>query len=142
MPPLLPRPRQADFAGRRVTPGDRRSASDPALPAQGYRLTIGEDGRVLIDAADPAGQRYAELTLDQLTEPDGTVPAGQITDWPDFPVRAVMLDISRGMAHMPGVLDELQMRIFWRAWAALVDGGPFPAPVELPESPVPQSATV
>jgi p-cumate 2,3-dioxygenase alpha subunit len=44
-------------------------------------------------------------------------------------------DISRGMSRMPEVLDELQMRVWWRAWAAAVDGRPLPGPVELPESP-------
>jgi p-cumate 2,3-dioxygenase alpha subunit len=43
-------------------------------------------------------------------------------------------DMSRGMTREPTVLDELQMRVFWRTWAALLDGRPAPEPVALPET--------
>lgn len=33
-------------------------------------------------------------------------------------------DISRGMTRVPKTDDELQMRTFWRAWAAVLDGEP------------------
>ena len=49
-------------------------------------------------------------------------------------------DISRGMARVPESLDELQMRIFWRAWAAYMDGVPIPEVTEYPETPVPVAA--
>jgi hexosaminidase len=108
---LVPRPRRARFEGRarveirggdegredaRVRDGAQRRR-EPALPPQGYRLTIGHDGALRIDAADDAGLFYAEATLAQLRAAggDGTVPVGQIEDWPDLPVRGVMLDVSR-----------------------------------------------
>src|SRR4051812_1612542 len=109
--PLLPRPRHTDLAGRRVIPAGRRSAPDPSLPAQGYRLTVAGDGTVTIDPADPSGEQYARTPLAQLTEADGTVPVGQIADWPDFQVRGVMLDISRSkvptMATLLDLIDRL-----------------------------------
>jgi p-cumate 2,3-dioxygenase alpha subunit len=43
-------------------------------------------------------------------------------------------DISRGMTRTPELLDELQMRVWWRAWVAAMQGEPLPAPVELPET--------
>jgi hypothetical protein len=65
------------------------------LPAQGYRLSIGPSG---IDCAgsDLAGLFYAAATLIQiLRQCPSLLPSGEIVDWPDFPVRGVMLDISR-----------------------------------------------
>jgi hexosaminidase len=67
---------------------------------QGYRLAI-VDGSIRITAAQPAGIQYALATLVQcvLQAPgtDGHVvlPEGEIEDYPDFPVRGVMLDVSR-----------------------------------------------
>ena len=46
-------------------------------------------------------------------------------------------DISRGMTRMPTVTDEVQVRAYWRAWAARMDGRPIPPPVEWPETPNP-----
>ena len=46
-------------------------------------------------------------------------------------------DISRGMTRMPTVIDEVQVRAYWRAWAARMDGRPIPPPVEWPETPIP-----
>lgn len=69
---------------------------DPAgIPwAQGYRLEIAPTG-ILLAAHDEAGLFYGVATLCQLlSEPDG-LPCLLIEDWPDFPVRGVMLDISR-----------------------------------------------
>ena len=44
-------------------------------------------------------------------------------------------DISRGMARKSNSQDELQIRTFWRSYAALMDGQGFPARVEGVESP-------
>ena len=44
-------------------------------------------------------------------------------------------DVSRGMATVPSSQDELQIRTFWRAYAALLDGGGFPDRVEGIEAP-------
>jgi len=62
---------------------------------QGYELTITEQGiHVVADA--PAGVFYAVMTLTQILQQRGrTLPTLRIRDWPDFPNRGVMLDISR-----------------------------------------------
>ena len=70
---------------------------DPAgiVHAQGYRLTISAAG-VTITAHDAPGALYAVCTLAQIIEQCGVqLPYLTINDWPDFPVRGVMLDISR-----------------------------------------------
>ena len=65
--------------------------------AQGYLLTI-RPGGVRLLAADPAGLYSGVSTLRQLlgqTDPAGRTACLQIEDWPSFPVRGVMLDVSR-----------------------------------------------
>lgn len=67
---------------------------NPELPQQGYLLTYAETIR--LEYADAAGLRYAQQTLDQLRAlPLPQQRAVTIEDWPDFPRRAFMLDISR-----------------------------------------------
>jgi len=65
------------------------------LPAQGYRLDIGEKG-VELSGGDLAGVRYGVQTLRQLLRQcQGALPLGRIEDHPDFAVRGVMLDVTR-----------------------------------------------
>ncbi len=65
------------------------------LPAQGYRLGISSQG-LHLKASDAAGLFYGVMTLRQLwRQTGGLLPACVIEDHPDFPVRGVMLDISR-----------------------------------------------
>jgi hypothetical protein len=63
---------------------------------QSYRLRIVPEG-VRAEAQDRAGLFYAALTLAQLIRLAGerALPVCEIEDAPDFPVRGVMLDISR-----------------------------------------------
>jgi hexosaminidase len=101
-PELLPRPRRIRLEGRaRVRPaGAPLQRRDPALAPEGYRLAVGHDGTVAVTAADDAGRFYAEATLAQLArlcpaDAPGTLPVGEVEDWPDLAVRGVMLDVSR-----------------------------------------------
>lgn len=74
-----------------------RVAPDQIKQPQGYALTIGS-GPIVVEAHDTAGAFYGLSTLIQiLCHPivPFTLPGLRITDWPDFPVRGVMLDISR-----------------------------------------------
>ena len=82
-----------------------------AQPAQGYRLTLAPTG-ISIESADPAGEFYARRTLAQIqAQCPTTLPALHIEDHPDFPVRGVMLDISRDkvptMATLRALIDQL-----------------------------------
>lgn len=62
---------------------------------QGYQLTI-TPLEISITAADAAGIFYGVCTLNQLLKQYGaSLPSLTIEDWPDFPARGVMLDISR-----------------------------------------------
>ena len=88
-------------------PGWRISAGSPAQASicfrivasvagpQSYRLEV-VPGRVSAEAQDRAGLFYAAVTLVQLMRLSACrLPECRIEDAPDFPVRGVMLDISR-----------------------------------------------
>ncbi len=87
---------------------------DPALigQPQGYRLVV--DGRgVAVTGGSPAGVFYGTVTLVQLLRLCATpeeaihLPQVHIRDWPDFPHRGVMLDISRDRVPTLETLLEL-----------------------------------
>src|SRR5690606_993390 len=95
--PLFPVPRSVEpLAG----PGPRPDAPvavrpDADLPAQGYWIERDADG-TRIGYRDAAGLRYAQQTLDQLrADAELARQAVRVRDWPDFPVRGFMLDVSR-----------------------------------------------
>jgi len=63
--------------------------------AQGYILDIAADG-IVIEAVDLPGAYYGVMTLVQLLRQYSTrLPYLHIEDYPDFPARGIMLDISR-----------------------------------------------
>ncbi|NPV68230.1 MAG: family 20 glycosylhydrolase [Anaerolineae bacterium] len=82
------------------------------LRAQGYTLSITPQG-IEIVAHDRPGAFYAAMTLTQIARQmeDNRLPCLQIEDWPDFPSRGVMLDISRDkvptMDTLYGLIDRL-----------------------------------
>ncbi len=71
----------------------------------GYRLVVTPDA-VAIVGASSAGCFYALQTLDQLRGGTGEVPCCEITDWPDFPTRGLLHDVSRGKVP---TLDTLKL---------------------------------
>ena len=74
---------------------------------EGYLLTIDRRGVRLV-FRKPAGLRSATATLGQLLRQYGCrLPFLKIRDWPDFPRRGVMLDISRGRVPRLETLLEL-----------------------------------
>jgi hypothetical protein len=93
-------------------PAELMLTLDESLPRpESYRLTIGETG-IVIAARDGAGLFYGAATLAQvLQQHGGTLPQLVIEDWPDFPARGVMLDISRDkvptMVTLYTLIDQL-----------------------------------
>jgi hexosaminidase len=62
---------------------------------QGYEISITDNGVEAV-ASSPAGIFYSTQTLIQIIRQAGrALPHLHIRDWPDFPNRGVMLDISR-----------------------------------------------
>lgn len=71
---------------------------DPALPPQGYRLSIGDRGAT-IASADAAGAFYGAMTLAQLPRRishEWRVPCARIEDRPALQWRILSDDVSRG----------------------------------------------
>lgn len=90
-----------------------RLAVSPGATAhpEGYELTVGAAG-INIVGSTPAGVHYGVLTLVQLLAlSDATLPHLRCTDWPDYPNRGVMLDVSRNkvpsMATLYALIDRL-----------------------------------
>jgi hexosaminidase len=82
-------------------------APGATIHPQGYKLTI-TDQAIHAVASTPAGLFYAIATLAQLLAQYGRIlPTLQISDWPDFPNRGVMLDISRDKVPTMETLYEL-----------------------------------
>src|SRR5215213_11704379 len=90
-------------------------APNRGIPAQGYRLRIADDSIDLV-ADDAAGAFYGVATLVQmLRQCEGELPAGEIEDSPDFPVRGVMLDISRSkVPTMETLFAMVEMFSGWK----------------------------
>lgn len=78
------------------------------LPSpQAYRLSAGAKG-LLLEAGGEAGAFYGLQTLIQILDQCGAVfPDFRIDDAPDFPVRGVMLDISRCKVPTLDTLKEM-----------------------------------
>jgi hypothetical protein len=118
-----------------------RTHSAPDHP-EGYALAISKNG-IEISYRETGGLRAASATLRQLLREYGRrLPCLRIRDWPDFPRRGVMLDISRGrVPKLETLLDlaeklsdfkinELQLytehtfayqkyKSVWQSWGAL-----------------------
>ena len=71
-----------------------RSLADK-LGTEGYQLSI-KPGRILITAPTTAGLFYGGVSLSQLVNADGaSIPCAEITDYPRFGWRGMMLDCAR-----------------------------------------------
>ncbi len=67
---------------------------DSALPAEGYRLTVTEQGAVIAASGRP-GYYYGLQTLFRVLAADGAFPCGTFEDAPKYPYRSFQLDVSR-----------------------------------------------
>ena len=120
----------------------RLLTSSPTDHPEFYSLAISKTG-IEISFRETGGLRAATATLRQLLREYGRrLPCLQIRDWPDFPRRGVMLDISRGRVpkfetlldlaeHLADFkINELQLytehtfayrkyKSVWQSWGAL-----------------------
>lgn len=85
------------------TLGAGRSTSVPltvkfdsgSYQAEGYYLKIDENG-ITVNASSPHGAFYALQTLRQIAETEKKYPFLEIYDEPDFPMRGILYDTTRG----------------------------------------------
>lgn len=82
---------------------------------EGYSLTITAEA-IYIVANEAAGAFYGVMTLRQLLRQYGrSLPTLRLTDWPDFPNRGVMFDISRDRVPTMDTLYQLiDMLAAWK----------------------------
>ncbi|MCL4562773.1 MAG: family 20 glycosylhydrolase [Chloroflexi bacterium] len=74
---------------------------------QGYTLSISVTG-ITIEGSTPNGVFYGVSTLLQIAgQVEDAIPCMEISDWPDFPARGVMLDVSRDKVPTLETLMEL-----------------------------------
>lgn len=112
---LLPAPRQLHrTAGSSSASMEERIDSAVAKP-QGYQLSI-RSGVCRLVGHDAAGIFYGRQTFAQLRKQFGdSLPCLEITDWPDFPSRGVMLDISRDkVPTMPTLYSLVDRLAEWK----------------------------
>jgi hypothetical protein len=104
-----------EVVASKATPQDQiglvLSVTPDQVPhSQGYELVIAPDG-ITITAHDEPGLFYGVCTLIRIlgssNAPYSTLHALRIADWPDFPVRGVMLDVSRDKVPTLGTLLAL-----------------------------------
>ena len=84
-------------------------AIDPALalPAEGFTLEITARG-IALEARDRRGLNWGAGLLAQIArQQHGRLPLLRARDWPDFPVRGYMLDVSRDRVPTMATLFEL-----------------------------------
>jgi hypothetical protein len=102
-------------APRHLEPGDgpadleapARAARDASLPREGFELVLAGDGP-RIAYADAEGRRYADAALAQLRrQGPGAARSLRIRDWPDFPVRGYLLDVSRDRVPTRATLERI-----------------------------------
>jgi hypothetical protein len=116
---LLPAPRSLKLhAGNFILPKHKplaaikivRTHTAPDHP-EGYALAVSKTG-IEISFRETGGLRAASATLRQLLREYGRrLPCLRIRDWPDFPRRGVMLDISRGRVPKLETLLDLAEKI-------------------------------
>ncbi len=93
-----------------------RLAPEEVRRPESYTLSIRPDG-ILIKGHDLAGLFYGICTLNQIVEQssDRRLACLEIEDWPDFPVRGVMLDISRDkVPQMETLFDLIDRLASWK----------------------------
>lgn len=89
---------RAELLSRSKRAGLLRIEVDPDVTphAQGYRLSVENDGISLVGASPP-GCFYGLQTLKQLAQLNGgMLPGCVIHDWPDFDTRGLLHDVTRG----------------------------------------------
>ena len=105
---LIPMPKSITVSPGRCPAGAPvRYAAGPALPAEGYTLSITETG-ITLTHADAQGRLWGEATLAQLRRQfPSEIPCMTISDAPAFPYRAFHIDSARHMR----TIDELKTMV-------------------------------
>ncbi|MFC9894596.1 family 20 glycosylhydrolase [Nocardia sp. NPDC127579] len=106
--------RAARVASAPARAGDvviRVDASGPA-EAESYRIDIADT--LAVTARTPAGAAHASRTLLQWFTQDAVLPAGRVTDWPDYAERGLMLDVGREYMSVGFIKQRIREMAYYR----------------------------
>lgn len=113
-PLLHPPPRRVAWGRAEAPVADVAEVTGPGFGAEGYRLRA-DSGRVTIESSTPAGRARARATLGQLTGEGAVVPDVDIEDAPAFPVRGLLVDISRDkVPTLDTLVDLVDLMAGWK----------------------------
>jgi len=93
----------------KANPGDvaiSLGAKNAQLGVEGYEIGISD--RVQISGRTGAGVFYGTRTLLQYLKQSQTLAGRTISDWPDYPVRGLMVDVGRKYFTMPWLEAEMR----------------------------------
>ncbi|MBD0742897.1 beta-N-acetylhexosaminidase [Streptomyces sp. CBMA152] len=79
---------------------------DSSLPAEGYRMTVGQI--LAIQGGTATGVFYGTRTVLQLLHQSPSVPAGTAVDWPTKPERGLMIDQGRKFFTVAWIKQHIQ----------------------------------
>ena len=82
------------------------SPPDHRLGVEGYSLSI--EATFAISAPTPTGVFYGGRTLLQLVHEGKPIPHGRARDWPRYPERGLMLDVSRTVYPVAWIETEIK----------------------------------
>ncbi|MBP5155458.1 MAG: family 20 glycosylhydrolase, partial [Clostridia bacterium] len=99
---------------KRVISFELNSVRDEALGDEGYTLDIRPDS-IKVAANTEHGLLYGGISLVQMAYAEGGIRCGSARDWPEYPVRAGMIDVGR--AWVP--LDYVEQMTKYMAWFKL-----------------------
>jgi hypothetical protein len=103
---------QLEIAPGSVTPGPAQDRDSAAIAEQAYRIDL-SPAKITIRANADAGLFYGVETLLQLST-RGTVPAGQITDWPDLRLRQIYWDDAHHLERLPELERALRQAAYFK----------------------------
>ncbi|MBR4799059.1 MAG: family 20 glycosylhydrolase, partial [Clostridia bacterium] len=87
---------------------------DETLGDEGYTLDIRQDG-INVDANTEQGLLYGGISLVQMAYCEGSIRCGTAADWPEYAIRAGMIDVGR--AWVP--LEYVEQITKYMAWFKL-----------------------
>ncbi|MEV6774293.1 family 20 glycosylhydrolase [Nocardia sp. NPDC051030] len=97
-----------------VAPGDVVIRIDESAPpqAESYRIDIGDT--VTVSARSEQGAIHATQTLLQWFSQATVLPAGSVTDWPDYAERGLLLDVGREFMTVPWIEQRIREMAYYR----------------------------
>lgn len=89
-------------------------------PKEGYYIKIAR-GSVTLISTDAAGLFYGIQTLGQIIRAGHEIPAAEIIDWPDTPLRCMNLDFRQTFSKPEKILEHIETFAAFKTNAILIE---------------------